>query len=168
MPIWSLPRFAVPGFTMDTEIQGRAVHVAAIRERAEAEMRAIGVDEAFISGLVEAFYGRVLAHAALGPVFDAKLSGRWPEHMEKMKSFWSAVAFRSGAYGGKPVQAHTGVQNLTADLFPQWLALFSETLDDVAPTPEAKAWFMATAERIAKSLTLSLFYNPALDDPARI
>jgi len=40
------------------------------------------------------------------------------------------------------------------------------TLDDIAPNPEAKAWFMATAERIAKSLTLSLFYNPAIDDPA--
>ena len=26
---------------------------------------------------------------------------------------------------------------------------------------------MATAERIARSLTLSLFYNPALDDPSR-
>jgi hemoglobin len=26
---------------------------------------------------------------------------------------------------------------------------------------------MATAERIARSLTLSLFYNPALDDPHR-
>ena len=47
-----------------------------------------------------------------------------------MKSFWSSVAFRSGAYGGKPVQAHVGVANLTPDLFPQWLALFSATLDD--------------------------------------
>jgi hemoglobin len=152
---------------MDTDIQGRAAHVAAIRERAEAEMRAIGVDDAFISKLVDTFYGRVLAHAELGPVFDAKLAGRWPEHMEKMKSFWSAVAFRSGAYGGKPVQAHTGVANLTSELFPKWLALFSATLDDIAPTPEAKAWFMATAERIAKSLTLSLFYNPAMDAPKR-
>ncbi|MFN7091574.1 MAG: globin, partial [Allorhizobium sp.] len=26
-------------------------------------------------------------------------------------------------------------------------------------------WFMASAERIAKSLVLSLFYNPAFDDP---
>jgi hemoglobin len=151
---------------MDNDIKGRAAHVAAIREKAEAEMQAIGVDEAFIARLVETFYGRVLAHPDLGPVFDAKLSGRWPEHMEKMKSFWSSVAFRSGAYGGKPVQAHTGVANLTPDLFPKWLALFAATLDDVAPSQEAKAWFMATAERIAKSLTLSLFYNPALDDPA--
>ncbi|OHV80226.1 group III truncated hemoglobin [Rhizobium sp. LCM 4573] len=151
---------------MSNELQGRAAHVAGIRERAEAEMTAIGIDEAFIGLLVETFYGRVLSHPELGPVFDARLSGRWPEHMEKMKSFWSAVAFRSGAYGGKPVQAHFGVANMTPELFPKWLELFSATLDDIAPNKEAKAWFMATAERIARSLTLSLFYNPALDDPA--
>lgn len=130
-------------------------------------MNAIGIDDAFIDRLVETFYGRVLAHPELGPVFDARLSGRWPEHMAKMKSFWSSVAFRSGAYGGKPVQAHVGVANMTPTLFPQWLELFAATLDDIAPNTAVKAWFMATAERIAKSLTLSLFYNPALDDPAR-
>ncbi|PKA44052.1 globin [Rhizobium sullae] len=152
---------------MSGELQSRAAHVTAIRERAETEMRAMGIDNAFIDRLVETFYGRVLAHPELGPVFDARLSGRWPEHMSKMKSFWSSVAFRSGAYGGKPVQAHVGVANMTPALFPQWLELFATTLDDIAPNAEAKAWFMATAERIAKSLTLSLFYNPALDDPAR-
>ncbi len=157
----------MPGFDMDHELQGRAAHVAAIRERAEAEMKAMGIDHALIDRLVETFYGRVLAHPELGPVFDARLSGRWPEHMAKMKSFWSSVAFRSGAYGGKPVQAHLGVADIRPALFPQWLELFAATLDDIAPNAEAKAWFMATAERIAKSLTLSLFYNPALDDPAR-
>ncbi|WP_018238531.1 group III truncated hemoglobin [Ensifer sp. BR816] len=151
---------------MNNELQGRAAPVAADRESAEAEMSAIGVDDAFIGTLVDTFYGRVLAHPELGPVFDARLSGRWPEHMEKMKSFWSAVAFRSGAYGGKPVQAHLGVANMTPELFPKWLELFAATLEDIAPNNEAKAWFMATAERIARSLTLSLFYNPALDDPA--
>jgi hemoglobin len=151
---------------MSDELQGRAAHIAAIRERAEAEMTAIGIDAAFIGTLVDTFYGRILAHPELGPVFDARLSGRWPEHMAKMKSFWSSVAFRNGAYGGKPVQAHLGVANMTPELFPKWLELFAATLDDIAPSPEAKAWFMATADRIAKSLTLSLFYNPALDDPA--
>ncbi|MEQ1406727.1 truncated hemoglobin [Neorhizobium sp. Rsf11] len=151
---------------MNNELQGRAAHAAEIRERAAAEMHAIGIDEVFIGNLVDTFYGRVLAHPELGPVFDARLSGRWPEHMQKMKSFWSSVALRTGAYGGKPVQAHLGVANLTPELFPKWLELFAATLDDIAPNEEAKAWFMATAERIAKSLTLSLFYNPALDDPA--
>jgi hemoglobin len=151
---------------MNSELQGRSAHVAAIRERAQAEMRAIGIDDAFIGTLVETFYARILVHPELGPVFDAKLAGRWPEHMEKMKSFWSAVAFRSGAYGGKPVQAHIGVANMAPDLFPKWLELFAATLDEVSPNHEAKAWFMATAERIARSLTLALFYNPAQDDPA--
>lgn len=151
---------------MNNELQGRSAHVAAIRERAEAETRTIGVDEAFIGVLVESFYGRVLTHPDLGPVFDARLAGRWPEHMEKMKSFWSAVAFRSGTYVGKPVQAHLGVANMSPELFPKWLELFAATLDEVAPNNQAKAWFMATAQRIAQSLTLALFYNPAEDDPA--
>ncbi len=55
---------------------------------------------------------------------------------------------------------------MSAELFPQWLTLFSATLDDIAPSKEAHDWFMETAQRIARSLTLSLFYNPAMDDPA--
>ncbi len=145
----------------------RAAHSAAMQERAERDMARMGVDAAFISRLVETFYKRVREHDTLGPVFDNRLSGRWPEHMEKMKSFWSSVAFKTGAYGGKPVQAHMGVGGMSADLFPQWLTLFSQTLDEIAPTGQAHAWFMQTADRIARSLTLSLFYNPAFDDPAR-
>src|SRR5690606_5556465 len=113
---------------MDNQLQGLPAHIAAIRERAEVEMKALGIDEAFIGELVETFYSRVLAHPELGPVFDARLSGRWPEHMAKMKSFWTAVAFRNGAYGGKPVQAHLGVAGITPGLFPQWLALFAAPL----------------------------------------
>lgn len=136
-----------------------------MRERAQEDMARMGVDAAFISKLVETFYERIREHDALGPVFDSRLSGRWPEHMEKMKSFWSSVAFKTGAYGGKPVQAHMGVGGMSADLFSQWLTLFSQTLDEIAPTGQARDWFMQTAERIARSLTLSLFYNPAFDDP---
>ena len=123
-------------------------------------MKAIGIDDAFINHLVETFYKRVLVHPELGAVFDAKLSGRWPEHMEKMKSFWSAVAFRNGAYQGKPVQAHLGVANMTQQLFSEWLDLFAATLRDIAPNEEVEAWFMATAERIAQSLSLSPLLQP--------
>ena len=151
---------------MQDQIAAKAAHNAEIQNRAEKAMAAIGIDAGFIDLLVETFYGRVLEHPTLGPVFDARLSGRWPEHMARMKQFWAAVAFKNGGYGGKPVQAHLGVKGMSAELFPQWLALFSATLDDIAPSPQAHSWFMETAERIAKSLTLSLFYNPAMDDPA--
>ncbi|CUW90943.1 truncated hemoglobin [Agrobacterium tumefaciens] len=151
---------------MQDQIAAKAAHNAEIQNRAEKAMAAIGIDAGFVDLLVETFYGRVLEHPTLGPVFDARLSGRWPEHMARMKQFWAAVAFKNGGYGGKPVQAHLGVKGMSAELFPQWLALFSATLDDIAPSPQAHSWFMETAERIAKSLTLSLFYNPAMDDPA--
>ena len=150
---------------MTTELTGRAAHLAAIRQKAEADMARMGVDAAFIDLLVETFYRRIQAHSNLGPVFEARLAGRWPEHMAKMKLFWSAIAFKSGAYGGKPVQAHSDVHGITQPLFQQWLALFAATLEEVGPTVEAKIWFITSAERIAKSLILSLFYNPALDDP---
>lgn len=152
---------------MQDDLVGRAAHRADITARAEAQMAAMGVDPAFIDRLVETFYGRIQAHPNLGPVFDNRLSGRWPAHLAKMKAFWASVAFKNGAYGGKPVQAHHGVAGVTEGLFIEWLALFDQTLVDMEATDEARAWLMATAERIARSLVLALFYNPALDDPAR-
>lgn len=150
-----------------TELSGRAANRADIVARAQTEMTRMGVDQAFIERLVDTFYDRVRQHPDLGPVFEARLAGRWPEHMAKMKSFWASIAFKTGAYGGKPVQAHVGVEGMAEELFGQWLHLFAMTLRDIGATPEAGNWFMASAERIAKSLILSLFYNPALDDPNR-
>nr|WP_316651584.1 globin [uncultured Gellertiella sp.] len=152
---------------MTAELTGRAAHLDTIRARAEQDMTAIGITPAVIDTLVETFYDRVRSHAGLGPVFEAQLAGRWADHLAKMKRFWSALAFKSGAYGGKPVQAHMDVGGMREQLFAQWLILFHATLEDVVPTAEGRAWFFATAERIAKSLILALFYNPALDDPAR-
>lgn len=68
---------------MTNELQGRAAQIAAMRERAEEDMLRIGIDAAFIDQLVEAFYQRIQVHPRLGPVFETRLSGRWPEHMEK-------------------------------------------------------------------------------------
>ncbi|HBF30794.1 group III truncated hemoglobin [Rhizobium sp.] len=137
-------------------MQDRAARNAEIQARAAQEMAAMGVDAAFINLLVDTFYNNIRNHPALGPIFAQKLDGHWDAHLLKMKSFWSAIAFKTGAYGGKPVQAHQGVNDLTPAHFPLWLALFSQTLDEVAPTPEAHAWFMTSAERIARSLILAL------------
>ena len=147
--------------------EGREAHLAALREKAVADMAAIGIDAAMVERVVETFYGRIRRHASLGPVFEARLAGRWPDHLDKMKRFWTSLAFKTGAYGGKPVQAHLGVAGMEEPLFADWIALFSQTLEDVVPEPAGRDWFMATAERIARSLVMALFYNPALDDPAR-
>ncbi|ODS57640.1 MAG: globin [Agrobacterium sp. SCN 61-19] len=150
---------------MTMELTGRAAHRAEITARAQAEMAAMGVDAAFIDLLVETFYGHIRQHPELGPVFDGRLAGRWPDHMVKMKAFWSSIAFKTGAYGGKPVMAHQNVDGMAEGLFHQWLHLFSDTLVEIGASEDAHGWFMTSAERIAKSLVLSLFYNPAFDDP---
>lgn len=152
---------------MQEELEARAAHLEGIRARAETEMQSIGITPQGIDRLVDTFYSRIRTHPTLGPVFNARLEGRWADHMPRMKNFWSSIAFKNGAYGGKPVQAHLGIDGMQETLFADWLKLFDETVRDLFADARAQAWFMQTAERIARSLILSLFYNPALDDPAR-
>lgn len=147
---------------MNPDLQARAARRAEAEAIATADMAAIGIDPAFLDRLVETFYARIQVHAELGPVFEAKLQGRWPEHLAKMKLFWQAVALRNGAYSGRPVPAHIGVSGLEEPLFADWLALFGKTLDDIAPSLEAREFLMAAAERIARSLIVSIFHNPAV------
>ena len=91
---------------MNEDLAARAAHRADLQAKAAAEMAAIGIDAAFLDRMVETFYSRVRAHATLGPVFEARLAGRWPEHLARLKLFWQAVALRNGAYSGRPVPAH--------------------------------------------------------------
>ncbi|NUB16937.1 preprotein translocase, partial [Azospirillum brasilense] len=61
---------------------------------------ATGIDEAMIRTLVHAFYGKVRADAALGPVFDRTITD-WEPHLRTMEDFWSSVALLSGRYHGR-------------------------------------------------------------------
>lgn len=146
--------------------EARAAHLATIRAKAEADMAAIGIDRDFIDRLVETFYERIRDHAVLGPVFEARLAGRWEQHLAKMKRFWGAMAFKDGAYGGKPMAAHQAIPGLTPSLFGQWLALFNATLVDIAPSARAHDWFMTSADRIARSMVTALFAPPSGDTPS--
>ena len=150
---------------MSNDLSARAANSAAIQQRAAEQMAKMGVTPKLIDTLVDTFYARVQSHETLGLVFGNHIEDRWAEHLALMKEFWKALAFKTGNYSGRPVQAHLKVKGISPELFPQWLQLFYNTLDDIDASPEAKEWFYNTAERIAKSLTLSLFYNPALDDP---
>ena len=134
--------------------------IAARREFA-AHSSSIGISEAFIGQLVETFYGRIRSDATLGPIFDTAIKDRWPVHLAKMKDFWSAIAFVNGRYSGKPMQSHAKLlPELQPAHFAIWLRLFRETLAEIAPTSEAKAFFIERSERIAESLKLGLFYRP--------
>ncbi len=136
---------------------------SADQRRAEIQAHAaeLGIDEAFISNLVETFYARVRADETLGPIFAGHIEN-WDEHLPKMKDFWSAVALNSGRYNGKPVPAHQALDNVSKADFAIWLSLFEDTLNEIAPSPPVVPYFMERAERIARSLQLAMFGMPGL------
>jgi hemoglobin len=76
-----------------------------------------GINEVFIGELVQSFYARIRAHKQLGPIFDAVIDETWPEHLQKMKEFWSSVALHTGRYNGKPVEVHRALTMLQPSHF---------------------------------------------------
>lgn len=138
--------------------------VTAHARRAEIQRRAdvIGIDEAYISLLVDEFYRRIRAEKTLGPIFEQAIGDRWDYHLPRMKSFWASVALNAGTYSGQPVPAHKKLSQVEQSHFQTWLALFRQTLQDTAPTAEAVDYFMERANRIAESLQLAMFGFPGL------
>ncbi|WP_425408580.1 group III truncated hemoglobin [Hyphococcus sp.] len=125
----------------------------------------LGIDDAYISTLVDTFYGKVRAHPLLGPVFDEKIGDNWDVHLTRMKDFWASVAMNAGRYSGKPVPKHKALSRAQPWHFNIWLALFHETLEETAPAPGAVPYFMERAERIAESLQLAMFGVAGLGAP---
>ena len=118
------------------------------------------ITEPAITALVDQFYTRVRRHPVLGPVFNTAIApDAWPPHLEKMYAFWSSVMLTSGRYKGNPVGVHREVASITPPLFSTWLELFEVTAADMFIPPLAER-FIRSAQRIAESLKLALFFRP--------
>jgi len=132
--------------------------------RIEIQARAerLGIDDAYISQLVDEFYSRIRAHSLIGPIFEDVIGDNWGHHLARMKDFWASVAFNAGRYSGKPVPKHQALTSVQPWHFEIWLALFRETLEETAPSQEVVDYFMERAERIAESLKLAMFGVPSL------
>lgn len=135
------------------------------RLQLQQDAGAKGIDEEYVSCLVDTFYERIRAHQELGPIFDDVIKDNWAFHLERMKRFWVSVALHKPCYSGNPVPAHQKLEGVTAEHFVTWLQLFRATLKDTAPTPEAVEHFMERAERIARSLQLAMFMPPSISNP---
>lgn len=83
-----------------------------------------------IHRLVEAFYGRARIDPWLGPIFFSSIPGDWDPHIEKICAFWNAALFGAPGYTGQAFAAHRGLP-LEARHFDRWVALFTETVDEL-------------------------------------
>ncbi len=118
-------------------------------------MAATLIDDTTLATLVDRFYAKVRADDMIGPLFNRTIAD-WPHHLEKLVDFWSSIMTASGRYKGNPMLAHLKHRDaITPAMFERWLALWTETTNDLF-TPEAAAALQAKAQRIAESLTLAL------------
>ena len=82
-----------------------------------------------IKTLVDSFYGKVREDNLLAPIFNTVIQDRWPEHMEKMYTFWQTVLLGEHTYYGSPFPPHAKLP-VTKKHFDHWLKLFFETIDE--------------------------------------
>jgi len=120
-----------------------------------AHAKAMGVDDAMISQLVERFYTAVRHDDLLGPVFAAHITD-WPWHLARMKDFWASVTMESGRFHGNPMLKHINIGGLERAHFERWLMLWDQAVREVAPSPAASDTFRLAAKRIASSLLMGI------------
>lgn len=80
--------------------------------------------------LVDSFYGKVQQDQQLGPIFQASIQDRWPQHLAKMYSFWQTILLDEHTYNGRPFPPHARLPIDKAH-FERWLQLFHETVDEL-------------------------------------
>lgn len=111
-----------------------------------------------ISELVDRFYAKVRLDPEIGPIFNTIIAD-WPEHLAKLKDFWSTVMLIARRYKGDPMMTHLQIpMPLEPAHFHRWLALFAETAREVM-SPEHAALIIAKSERIAQNFQAGIAYQ---------
>ena len=130
-------------------------YVEQARAEKMAHAKAVGIDDALISQLVERFYDTVRKDDLLGPIFAANVSD-WTPHLARMKDFWASITLESGRFHGNPMLKHIAIGGLEQAHFERWLVLWDQALREVAPSAAASDTFRTAAKRIARSLLMGI------------
>jgi hemoglobin len=81
-----------------------------------------------IRTLVDGFYAQVRVDQMLGGIFNGVIGDRWPQHLEKMYTFWGTILINEASYSGAPFRPHAQLPVQQAH-FDRWLELFHSTVD---------------------------------------
>ena len=83
-----------------------------------------------IRELVYTFYDKIREDKLLADIFNERIQDRWPEHLEKMVTFWQTVLLDDRTYQGAPFPPHATLP-VEREHFDRWLKLFYETINDL-------------------------------------
>lgn len=106
------------------------------------------LNEDSIATLVDTFYNRVREDDLIGPVFN-RVVADWPEHLAKLKDFWSAVMLGTGRFKGNPMMAHMPIPEMDKDHLVRWLTLWQQTTFEIFE-PEVAEVFLYKAMMVGE------------------
>lgn len=78
--------------------------------------------------LVDTFYLGIREDDLLGPIFNAVIEDRWPQHLDKMYRFWQTVLLGEHTYSGSPFLPHMKL-DIEQTHFDRWLEMWHKTID---------------------------------------
>jgi hemoglobin len=87
-----------------------------------------------VERLVRAFYAKAMNDPVIGWLFTDVARLDLEAHVPRIASFWETVLLGTKSYSGTPFEPHARLHakaNLRAGHFGRWLALWTETLDEL-------------------------------------
>lgn len=103
--------------------------------------------------LVNEFYGKVQKDLLIGPIFIGVIGDNWQPHLEKMYKFWSSILLGENSYSGRPFPPHAQMP-IQLSHFENWLALFTQTVDENFEGPLAEE-----AKMRARNMAQMFYYK---------
>lgn len=107
--------------------------------------------------LVDDFYGQIREDDLLADIFNDVIQDRWPEHLEKMYSFWQTVLLDDErTYNGRPFVPHAYLP-VEGMHFERWLELWFGTVNEYfnGPRADVAKW---QANRMAEMFLTKIEY----------
>lgn len=123
-------------------------------------MKYDNINKENIKEMVIAFYAKILKEDNdVSKVFVSRLgddlnSEIWTKHIDILTDFWSMIGLGETQYQGNPMMAHFGM-GLTRDMFPMWLKMFFEVIDETYIEPVGDV-FKMRAQNIAGNFMRNL------------
>ncbi|MAB57809.1 MAG: globin [Aequorivita sp.] len=82
-----------------------------------------------VKHLVDSFYAKIREDKLLKEIFNSNIQDRWPQHLEKMYTFWQTVLLSEHTYYGSPFPPHAKMP-IDKEHFDRWLQLWFDTIDE--------------------------------------
>ena len=90
-----------------------------------------------IKTLVDTFYEKVRTDELIGPIFNERIQDRWPQHLQKMYTFWQTILLDDHTYFGSPFPPHANLPVSHIHLEKR-MELFIQTIDELFGGEKAK------------------------------